>query len=233
MACNVMMPVSSGGALPAARSSACPPAMPPIPAARARPATSSRLRRCGKRLSPRRGFEGERQQAVAREDGGRLVEGPVHRRLAAPEIVIVHRRQIVMDQRIAVHAFERRGDPQRIAGSASNSAALSITSKGRSRLPPLSTPCRIAASRRCGRTISPGPARAVSSRSSRPRPRPRARRARFRIRRHRLTSPRPLRQSLSGQATTPWPSRSLHNRPRHLLPTRGGESDAWAAMPSK
>ena len=30
------------------------------------------------------------------------------------QIVIVHRRQIVMDQRIAVHAFERRRDPQRI-----------------------------------------------------------------------------------------------------------------------
>ena len=72
-------------------------------------------------------IESERQQAVARQDRRRFVEGAVHRRLAAPEIVIVHPRQIVMDQRIAVNAFERRRDPQRIAGSASNSAALSMT----------------------------------------------------------------------------------------------------------
>jgi hypothetical protein len=61
--------------------------------------------------------EGQRQQAVAGEDGGRFVEGPVHGRLAAAKIVVVHGRQIVMDQRIAMHAFQRRGDPQRcIAG---------------------------------------------------------------------------------------------------------------------
>ena len=53
------------------------------------------------------------QQAVAGKDGGRLVEGLVDRRQAAPQIVVVHRRQIVMDQRIAMDAFERRGDSER------------------------------------------------------------------------------------------------------------------------
>ena len=57
--------------------------------------------------------ESQRQQAVAGKDGGRLVEGLVHGRLAAAQIVVVHRRQIVMDQRIAVDAFERRRHAQR------------------------------------------------------------------------------------------------------------------------
>ena len=42
--------------------------------------------------------ERQRQQAVAGEDRRRLVEGAVHRRLAAAQIVVVHRRQVVMDQ---------------------------------------------------------------------------------------------------------------------------------------
>ncbi len=57
--------------------------------------------------------EGERQQRVAGKDRGRFVEGLVHRRLAATQVVVVHRRQVVMDQRIAVHAFERRRDAKR------------------------------------------------------------------------------------------------------------------------
>ena len=52
-------------------------------------------------------FEGERVEAVAGQDRGRLVEFPVHRRLAATHVVIVHRRQVVMDQRIDMDAFQR------------------------------------------------------------------------------------------------------------------------------
>jgi hypothetical protein len=37
----------------------------------------------------------------------------VHRGLPAPQIVVVHRRQIVVHERIAVHAFERGTDHQR------------------------------------------------------------------------------------------------------------------------
>jgi hypothetical protein len=36
----------------------------------------------------------------------------VHRRLAAAKIVVVHGRQVVVDERIAVDAFERCGDAQ-------------------------------------------------------------------------------------------------------------------------
>ena len=64
-------------------------------------------------LRTRQNVEGEGQQAVAGENRGRLVEFLVRGRLAAPQVVVVHRRQIVMHQRIAVHAFERRARHQR------------------------------------------------------------------------------------------------------------------------
>ena len=87
--------------------------MPPMPAARASARTSAARRSARER---RRlvgdDVEGKRQQAVAGKDGGRLVEGLVHGRLAAAQIVVVHRRQVVMDERIAVDAFERRRHAQ-------------------------------------------------------------------------------------------------------------------------
>src|SRR6185437_16899539 len=57
--------------------------------------------------------EGERQQPVAGENGGRLVEGLVRGRTAAAQVVVVHRRQVVVDQRIAVDAFDRAAGAQR------------------------------------------------------------------------------------------------------------------------
>jgi hypothetical protein len=42
--------------------------------------------------------EGERQQAVAGKDRRRLVEGDMHGRLAAAQVVVVHRRQVVMHE---------------------------------------------------------------------------------------------------------------------------------------
>ena len=65
------------------------------------------------RFGPRQDVEREGQQAVAGEDRGRLVERLVRGRLAAPQVVVVHRRQVVVHQRIAVHAFERRTGHQR------------------------------------------------------------------------------------------------------------------------
>jgi hypothetical protein len=49
--------------------------------------------------------EGVCQKRVARQDCGGLVELAMHRRLAATHIVIVHCRQVVVDQRIGVYAF--------------------------------------------------------------------------------------------------------------------------------
>ena len=53
-------------------------------------------------------LERQRQQRVAGKHRRRLVKGLVNGRLAAPEIVIVHAGQVVMDQRITVDALERR-----------------------------------------------------------------------------------------------------------------------------
>ena len=122
MACNIRTSLSPSSAAAvrakrpsAARSSIWPPAMPPRPEARASALTSSmRTRRIGMGLRPRQDVEGEGEQAVAGEDGGRLVEFPVRGRLAAPQLVIVHGRQIVMHQRVAMHAFERRARHQRV-----------------------------------------------------------------------------------------------------------------------
>ena len=114
IACSVMMPASSRPAcclgLEVERLAAGHAA---APAARARPAPA-RPRRAGSDRSRAIGddVEGQRQQRVAGQDGGRLVEGLVHGRLAAAQIVVVHRRQVVMDEGIAVHAFERRADAQ-------------------------------------------------------------------------------------------------------------------------
>jgi hypothetical protein len=51
--------------------------------------------------------ESNRKQRVAREDCGRIIVSFVQGRPAAAQVAVVHRRQIVMDQRITVDAFER------------------------------------------------------------------------------------------------------------------------------
>jgi hypothetical protein len=63
-------------------------------------------------------------QAVTREDRRRFVECTMHGRLAAAHIVIVHRRQIVVDQRIDMDCLDRAGgargafaiDPEQAGG---------------------------------------------------------------------------------------------------------------------
>ncbi|ODN72629.1 hypothetical protein A6302_00122 [Methylobrevis pamukkalensis] len=74
-------------------------------------------------LRPRKEIEGEREQGIAGQNRGRLVEGLVDGGAAAPDVVVVHRRQVVMDQRIAVDAFGRRGGQQEVAGPVVDVAA--------------------------------------------------------------------------------------------------------------
>ena len=69
--------------------------------------------------------EGQRQQRVAGEDRGGIVESLVQGRPAAAQIAVVHRRQVVMNQRIAVDAFERGAGQQRgFARNAEHGRAL-------------------------------------------------------------------------------------------------------------
>ena len=58
-------------------------------------------------------LERQRVQAVPGEHRLRLAERLVHRRLAAPQVGVVHARQIVVDQRIDVDRLDRAADAQR------------------------------------------------------------------------------------------------------------------------
>ena len=123
---------SGAAAVSAAMSSIWPPTMPARPAARARPAQSAaRISALGVGARIGEDLEGERLQRVAGEDGGRLVEGAVGGRPAAPQVVVVHRRQIVVDQRIGVQALDRGAGAEAARASARPSArAVSIDQEG-------------------------------------------------------------------------------------------------------
>lgn len=63
--------------------------------------------RCvGMRSRRSENFECERQQRVTSEDRGRLVKLKMHGGTAAPEIIVIHGRQIVMNQRVTVDTLK-------------------------------------------------------------------------------------------------------------------------------
>ena len=77
-------------------------------------------------LRSRQNIEGDGQQRIAGEDGCRLVEGLMHRRPAAAQVVVVHGGQIIVNQGIAVHAFERgAGHERALARNREQGAGLS------------------------------------------------------------------------------------------------------------
>src|SRR5216684_2256106 len=63
-------------------------------------------------LRPCQDVECKREQAIAYQNGSCLVECLVQRRPAAAQVIIVHRRQVVVYKRIAMDAFERCGRHQ-------------------------------------------------------------------------------------------------------------------------
>ena len=68
----------------------------------------------GRRM--REDFERQRVQAVPGKHGLGLAERLVHGRLAAPQVGVVHARQIVVDQRIDVDRLDRAADSKRAIG---------------------------------------------------------------------------------------------------------------------
>ena len=58
-------------------------------------------------------FKGECQQGITGQYRCSLVKFFVRSWLAAPQVVVIHCWQIIMDEGIAVHAFERCPHPQR------------------------------------------------------------------------------------------------------------------------
>ena len=55
-------------------------------------------------------IERHRQQRVAGQDRHRFAIDLVIRRLPAPEVVVVHRRQVVVNERVGMDQFQRAGD---------------------------------------------------------------------------------------------------------------------------
>ena len=58
-------------------------------------------------------LEGDGEQAVAYEDRRRLVKGLVHGRTSPAHVVVVHGGEVVMHERVAMHAFERASSVER------------------------------------------------------------------------------------------------------------------------
>ena len=73
--------------------------------------------------------------------GRRDVERPVDRGPAPAQVVVVHARQIVVDQRVGVHHLDRGGEPAMPSVPAAPPMAsyAANTSVARSRFPSLST----------------------------------------------------------------------------------------------
>src|SRR5690606_33310713 len=55
------------------------------------------------------GLEGQGLKCVSGEDRGGLVEGHVHGGTPAAHVVVVHRRQVVVHQRVGVDQLDRGG----------------------------------------------------------------------------------------------------------------------------
>lgn len=74
---------------------------------------------------PSQQFECERQQRIAHQNGGPVVECSPYGWFAAAKSVIVHRWQVVVNERIAMYAFERRRRGNRaIAADAEQTGGL-------------------------------------------------------------------------------------------------------------
>ncbi len=79
--------------------------------------------RMGRRIGE--DFERDGEEPIARKDGGGFIEGAVGGGPAPAQIVIVHGRKVVMDQRIGVQHFDGGGGPHRIGlGHAEQARAL-------------------------------------------------------------------------------------------------------------
>ena len=82
-------------------------------------------------------LERQRQEPVPGQDRRRLVKRLVAGRPAAPQVVVVHRRQVVVDQRIGMNHLQRTGRRHRRLGIA---AARLGRHQAKHRPQPLATP---------------------------------------------------------------------------------------------
>ena len=176
------------------------------PRRRPRPRAPRRARRAG---SPRCSLEREAQrlgeQPVAGEDRHVLAEGHVAGGLAAAQLVVVHRGQVVVDQRVGVDHLDRGGERQHLAGGRGRAPR-----RWRARAPAGSACRRPAAS-------SASPPRGAAVRGARPRS------AGPRGRRRPAAAARPgRRRRATRQSRRSWPS-SRPRRARALRVELGAE----------
>ena len=125
MACMVRdaassKPPSSGSAVSNRRSSICPPAMPPMPEASAR--RDTKAARTAGSLCVRPSASAAKASVISASPARIAVASSYmtwDRGLAAAQVVVVHGGQVVVDQRVAVDALDRRRRAQkaRIVGS--------------------------------------------------------------------------------------------------------------------
>src|ERR1700720_3634274 len=74
-----------------------------------------RARRC-------KDCESQRQEGVACENGGRFIESLVNGWSSPPHVVVIHGWKVIMNERIAVNAFQRDGRIQSKIGTHSKQA---------------------------------------------------------------------------------------------------------------
>ena len=120
-----------------------------------RVASASSRAGCGRRVAQHQP-EGLGQERVAGEDGDVLAEAHVGARLAAPQVVVVERRQVVVDEAEGVDELERAGGGQQLA-------------PGRARAPRRSrgrAPAGSASRRRGASSGAPPPARRARRRAA-------------------------------------------------------------------
>ncbi len=75
-------------------------------------------------------FERQGKKAIAGEHGGGFVEPPVGGWLAAPQVVVIHAGQVVVDERVGVQGFDRRRRPRRASGGAAEQASAAQGEEG-------------------------------------------------------------------------------------------------------
>ena len=81
-------------------------------------------------------LESQRQETIASQDGRRLVKRPVAGRPAPSQIVVIHRRQIVVNQRISMNHLQAHAAGIAESDSPPHASAAIRHKTGRSRLPP-------------------------------------------------------------------------------------------------
>ena len=128
---------ASGGLPSPSRSATCPPIIPPtVPEAVASSAISRVLRSSGA-VELGQHLKGQREQRVAGQNRHGIAENFVVGELAAAVIVVIERRQIVVDQRVGVDQFQRAGRrASRHPATSETARAASMHRMGRMRLPP-------------------------------------------------------------------------------------------------